>query len=241
MRGGLRFRLGVLFALGVVGLTVAGIGVGFGSPTAEPTGDAAEFVVSEENVTFSDRNRTVTVADDLSNATTVEIEATDAGQFRVDAERRQPLTDAERERAAEIARTNRTVQERLAAIDSVEITVEPIRKLETTKTVDLGNATMKNTSGNVSVYRFDANTSEESDGSVVVNRDPAYVEDRADVRISDPTADRKTQLKYSVTVDLANGTVTDATDWVALRESTPTVTGTEIDDTRDNSTGEVAE
>ena len=240
MGGALRSRLGVLVVLAAIGLTVAGIGVSFGTPTAD-SGDAAEFVVSEETVTFSDRNRTVTVADNVSNATTVEIQETDAGRFRVDAERRQPLTDAERERAIEIARTNRTVQERLAAIDSVEITVEPIRKLETTKTVDLSNATMKNTSGNVSIYRFDTNTSEESDGSVIVNRDPAYVENRADVRISDPTADRETQLQYSVTVDLANGTVTDATDWVALRESTPTVTGTEIDDAQDNSTREVTE
>jgi len=241
MGGALRSRLGVLVVLAVVGLTVAGIGVSFGTPTADSGDDAAEFVVSEENVTFADRNRTVTVTDNLSNVTTVEIEETDAGQFRVDAERRQPLTATERERAVDIARANQTVRERIDEMDRVEFSVDPIHKLEAAR-VDLGgNVTAVNTSGNVSVYRFETNESDSRERSVVVDREPAYVEGRADVRLSDPTAESGAQLRYSVTVDLPNGTVVDATDWVALRESAPTVSGTEVDGPRTKNTGEATE
>ena len=226
----LRFRLGVLLVLAVVGMMVAGIGVSFGNPTADATGDdAAEFVVSEENVTFSDRNRTVTVTENLSNVTTVEIEETDAGQFRVDADRRQPLTASERERAVDIARANQTVRQRVDEMNRVEFSVDPIYKLDM-RAVDLsGNVTSVNMSRNVSVYRVETNKSDSRERSVVVDREPSYVEDRADVRISDPTEDPETQLKYSVTVDLTNETVIDTTDWVTLRESAPTVTGTDSD------------
>ena len=237
MRGELRFRLGLLLVLTVVGLTVAGIGASFGTPTPDATGDdAAEFVVSERNVTFSDRNRTVTVTDDLSNVTTVEIEEAEPGRFRVDTERRQPLTDAERERAVEIARANRTVRQRVDEMNRTEFSVDPIQKLDTTAINLSGNVTPGHTSGNVSVYRFETNTSDSREGSVVVDRDPSYVEGRADVRISDPTADPETWLQYSVTVDLANETVTDTTDWVAIRESAPSVPGTEVDGAQINGT-----
>ncbi|WP_253738480.1 hypothetical protein [Halohasta salina] len=237
MREALRFRLGLLFVLTIVGLIVAGIGTGFGTPTPDATGDdAAEFVVSERNVTFSDRNRTVTVADDLSNVTTVEIEETDAGRFHVDAERRQPLTATERERAVDIARDNQTASERVGELDRVEFSVDPIYKLDTTEVDRSGNITSVNTSGNVSVYRFQTNRADSKEGSVVVDREAAYVEGRADVRISDPTDGAEEQLKYSVTVDLTNETVVDATDWVALRESAPTIAETEVEGVRINNT-----
>ncbi|MFD1642265.1 hypothetical protein [Halohasta litorea] len=237
MRGELRSRLGMLVVLTIVGLTAAGIGISYGIPTPDATGDdAAEFVVSEQNVTFSDRNRTVTVTDDLSNVTTVEVEETESGRYRVNAERRQPLTDADREHAIEVARNNRTVSERIDEMDRVEFSVDPIYKLETTEVYRSDNITSVNTSGNVSVYRFETNESNSREGSVVVDREPSYVEDRADVGISDPTDNRETRLKYSVTVDVANGTVIDVTDWAAIRQSRPTITGTEVDGTRTNST-----
>jgi len=219
-----RFRVAFLLGLAILGVGLAGFGTAFGvtGPIAadDPGG---EFVVSDQNVTFSAQGQEGTIVQNLSNVTTIEIKEADDGQFAVTTERDQPLTDAERERAREIARRNETVRGALEDMDEYELIVEPIHKIDELKTTQIsGEVSTVNESEGISKINLTGDSLSERDDAVVVQRDPSYVDDEAVVRISHPDEDEPTDLKYSVSIDLATETVTDITDWEEIRQG-PTV------------------
>lgn len=216
----IRSRLVVLAGLTVLGVALAGVGTALGM-TAPPTnhGDNPTFAVNEENVTFTDNGNRVTLVENMSTVRSVRIDKVGSTQFQVSTETAQPLTAAERERARRIALNNQTVQSHLASLENYEVTIEPIRRLNmTSMQVANFNATKVNDSGDGgSVFKITNVSSEHEDGTVVVQRDPQYVEDRAVVRIRQPGAPERRALKYTVRVDLANDTVTGITDWEEIR------------------------
>lgn len=224
MRTDLRMRLGLLVALAVVGVLVAGVGttLGGGSPLAPASG--GEFVVSESNVTFADRSRDVTVVDDMENVTRVEITEADEGRFRVETDRIRPLTAADRELAREIARSNGTVATNLATTARPELTVDPVKRIEANAIQFNVSVTTENESRGVTVVEVENESMDTGESGVVIDREPSYVDDRAVVRISDAEKEGRSALQYSVRVDLANETVTEITNWTAIRAGEPTVT-----------------
>lgn len=233
MPGDIRSRLAVLLVLAVVGMAIGGIGttvVGAGSGPSD--GADARFVVSERNVTFSTAHEDVRIDKDMSNVTSVRIEETGSGRFSVDTEREVSLTDADRERAKAIVRDNETVRRYLDDED-YELGVDTIKRVDTTQMQVEKNVSETDKSENSSMVEFELKneTREGSDGSVVVDREPSNVTDEAVVRVRDPSEDDRTDLKYSVHVDLVNKTVTDFTDWDEIRRSERTVDGTEIENT----------
>lgn len=235
MGSNIRSRLAVLLTLVVFGVAVAGIGATLGASSGTTAGADTRFVVTEQNVTVATDREEVTVTDDMSNVTSVRVRAAAAGQFSVETERAQLLTERKRERAKRIARTNETVQTHLAE-GTYTLDVDAVQRLDTTAMEISGNVTKRTESGNVTVIRYEAETEETADGSVVVDREPTYVPDEAVVRLRDPTASERTDLKYSVDVDLTNETVTDVTDWTEIRQNAPTINGTDISSPATNST-----
>ncbi|WP_256392980.1 hypothetical protein [Natronoarchaeum rubrum] len=209
-----RSRLVFLLGLAVLGIALAGIGTAFGvtAPIAadDPSG---EFVVSDQNVTFSTQSQEDTVVRNLSNVTTIEIEESTDGRFTVSTERDRPLTDAERERAKAIARGNDTVRRALDAMGEYELAVEPIHKIDELSTTQIsGDVSTVNESEGIFKINLSDDSLTERDDAVVVDRDPTYVDDEAIVRVRHSNGDAPTDLKYSVSVDLAAGTVTDITE-----------------------------
>ena len=235
MGSNIRSRLAVLLTLAVIGVAVAGIGATLGAPSGTTADADTRFVVTEQNVTVATDQEEVTVTEDMSNVTSVQVREAAAGQFSVETERAQPLTERERERAKRIARTNETVQTHLAE-GEYTLDVDAIQQVETTAMEISGNITERTESGNVTVIRYETDAEETADDSVVVDREPTYVPNEAVVRLRDPTASERTDLKYSVDVDLTNETVTDGTDWAEIRQHAPTINGTEISPPATNST-----
>ena len=235
MGSNIRSRLAVLLTLAVLGVAVAGIGTTLGAPSGTTAEADTRFVVTEQNVTVATDEEEVTVTEDMYNVTSVRVEEAAAGQFSVETERAQPLTEKERERAKQIARANETVQTHLAE-EEYTLDVDAIQQVETTAMQVSGNVTERTESGNVTVIRYEAEAEETADDSVVVDREPTYVPNEAVVRLRDPTASERTELKYSVDVDLTNETVTDVTDWIEIRQNAPTINGTEISPPATNST-----
>lgn len=233
MGSNIRSRLAVLLTLAILGVAVAGIGATLGAPSGTTADADTRFVVTEQNVTVATDQEEVTVTEDMSNVTSVRVREAAAGQFSVETERAQPLTERKRERAKRIARTNETVQTHLAD-GEYTLDVDAIQQVETTAMQVSGNVTERTESGNVTVIRYEAE--ETADDSVVVDREPTYVPNEAVVRLRDPTASERTELKYSVDVDLTNETVTDVTDWAEIRQHAPTINGTEISPPATNST-----
>ena len=220
----IRSRLLVLVGLAVIGVGVAGIGTAFGmtEPLSTP-GTSAEFVVSEDNITFVTAEQSETVVDDLSNVSEITIEETDSGQFTIQTAENQPLTESERERARTLAMTNGTVNEALTGMDTYELSVEPIQQLNTSASNQVSYDVVvesNETNGGVIIWET---TDDQNDGSVTIENDPSYVEDRATVRIRQSEADSSHDLKYTVDVDLANETVTDITDWDEIRQESSSV------------------
>lgn len=119
-----------LRALALVALAVLGGGAGYagtvlgvgGSLTEQPP--AGEFRVSDGGVSVSGANGTVTVVENMTGVTAVEMRATD-GRLAVDTTDR-ALSPADRDRAKAIARTDDRVRQRLAELGDYELTVEPI-------------------------------------------------------------------------------------------------------------------
>jgi len=207
-------RVGLLVALVVVGLALASVGTALG--VADPVTDserAGTFVVSEGNLTFSsDSDRTVVT--DLTGVETVELSRVGSSRFAVRTERATPLSEADRRLAKRIARSNETVVRALARVENPGLTVEPIRKLTveesvrfTAEPVDGVNVTSAD--AETQVYRMRNETIGNESGTVVVERDPDYVDGEATVEVR--TGDD--ELRYSVHVDLKNETVDGITDW----------------------------
>jgi len=223
-----RVRLAVLVCLAALGVGLAGIGAAVGVTELITAGDTSgEFVVADDSVTFSDGTENVTVVENTANVTAIRVEETAPGRFTVDTEVERPLSAAERERAVEVARSNATVSARLDRLDGYELTVDPVYRVTADQmtgynvTIDADDVTNGSDDG---VYVGTVNVSTETrDGEVVVQRDPSYVEDRAVVRVRQPDASERRELRYSVDIDLANGTVTGITDWTGGREETTVI------------------
>ena len=221
----IRTRLLVLAGLVVVGIAVAGVGTAF--DVTEPlskTGPSGEFVVSDENVTFVGPSGSETVVTTLTNVRKITIERDDAGQYRLHTSKNQPLTDDERERARTIAVTNDTVEQSVETMGGYELSVEPIQKLDTSASSQQSYDVVidgNQTSDEFTIVGTD--TDDQEDGAVTIERDPSYVEDRAVVRIRQPGEDERSDLKYTVDVDLANDTVTGITDWEEIRRDSTSI------------------
>lgn len=215
-----RSRVAFLLSLAIFSIALVGVGTALGVTdpltSDEPGG---EFVVSDQNVTFSNQDQQDTIVQNLSNVTTINIEETNAGQFTVKTDRDQPLTTAECERAIKLARTNETVRQSLADMEAYELTVDPIYKIDDLTTTQInGTVSSVNDSSGVTKINTTDTSYSNHNNSVVVQRDPSYVEDKATIRIRQPNEDGRTSLKYTVSVDLATETVTDITDWEEIRE-----------------------
>jgi len=219
-----RSRLVFLLGLTILAVGLAGLGTAFGV-TAPLAADnpGGEFVVSDQNVTFSTQGQEDTVVQNLSNVTTIEIEESEDGQFAVTTERDQPLTDAERDRAREIARRNETVRQDLEDMDEYELTVDPVYRIDELSTTQIsGEVSTVNESEGITMINFTDDSLSERDDAVVIQRDPSYVDDEAVVRVRQPNNGDQIEQEYSVSVNLATETVTDITDWADIRQD-PTV------------------
>ncbi|OAQ53036.1 hypothetical protein HTG_09400 [Natrinema mahii] len=210
-------RLIALLALASfgVGTAWAGAAVGLGDPIA--TGSGGEFSVSGTDVTFSDGDSEVTVLENVSGTESIEIAAAD-GRLTVDSEPADPLTDAERDRALEIARDNETVTRRLESMDEYELAVEPIKgihadsmqqtsiSLSETTTVEAENGTTARTFTGESE---DFTVEREDDAVVVSPAEQTYAEDDVTVAISEPGSN---EPRYEAQVDLEAERVVVVTD-----------------------------
>lgn len=219
----IRARVLLVAGLAVLGVTLAGVGTGLGmtSPLTSP-GERPQFVISDESVTWSNAGHNVTLVENMSNVRMIQIEKVGSAQFRVQTEAERPLTATERQRARQIARHNRTVQTALASLENYTVTVDPIREI-TVSAEPTGryNATTDGSVDTGETFTISNATGDNEDGAVVARREPTYVADRAVVQIRQPSEPQRHELKYSVRVDLANGTVSAITDWEAIRTDSP--------------------
>jgi hypothetical protein len=223
MHATVRSRLFALGALAVLGLGLAGAGTAFGlTEPLSQMGSPAEFVVADGNVTLSADGESTTLVENVSDVRAVTIEETGDGQFTVRTREERPLTVAERERARSVALANETLRQKLDAMPAYELSVDPIQKLNATAVdqISLDSADSGDGSGEFTVE----STGDSGDGSVTIVRDPTYVEGRAVVRVRRPDMTHPADLKYTADVNLTSGTVTDITDWDAIRRE-PESTG----------------
>jgi hypothetical protein len=199
-------RLALLAALAATGVALAGVGTVVGlTGTATPDAPAGEFVVSD-NVTFTTAGGDRTKLANLTADSEVRISRTGPGTFAVETESSTPLSEADRELARRVARENETVSRALERMGAYELTVDPVRKLQTVELDVEQVRTAENSStvsANKTVYVMNVSTGSDE---VVVDREPQYVRDMASVQVS-PPGGRET--RYHATVDLANRTVVD--------------------------------
>ncbi|NEU55674.1 hypothetical protein [Halorussus sp. MSC15.2] len=213
MKDAVRFRVLALVGLAAlgVGLALVGTAIGVGGPLAD-TGSDVEFTVSEDNVTLSNDRRTVTVVENMTGVETVEI-TEDDGQFRVRTGGSDSLTAAERDRAVAIARNNATVSQYLDRTNRYELGVELIERINASSgrrvTGDAGQNLSLDESG-TATFTVENVTTADGDDSVTIDRDLSSAEQRVTVTVRRP-ADG--ELRYSITVDLADETVVEITDW----------------------------
>ena len=104
-------------------------------------------------------------------------------------------------------------------METYELTVDPIYKIDdlTTTQITGSVSSVNDSSGVIKMNTTDTSYSDRNN-SVVVQREPSYVEGEATVRVRQPNEDERTSLKYTVSIDLATKTVTDITDWEEIRE-----------------------
>jgi len=210
-------RVLTLTALALVGIGIgwAGTAAGLGGQITD-TGSAPAFVVSGNDVTFSDSEREITVLEDFSEEQRIEITERDGG-LRIETESTNPLTEAERERALEIARGNETVQRRLAEMDAYELSVEPIKGVpeDAMNRVSLNVSAEDVTAVDESDGRFRVDleenaTVEASEDSVTISPgDQTYVEDDVYVEIRDPDTN---EVRYKTQVNLPEERVVIVSD-----------------------------
>jgi len=214
MRPDVPARAGLLLGLAALGLGLAGAGAAIGVDSPVTDESPPGFTVTDSNVTLSDGDREVTVINDTGSVDRIEI-AEEGGRVTVRTEYEPPLTDVERERAVAIVRGNETLRARLAAMDGYELDVEPIKRITADRATVRTLSSVEKDSGSFHVVTTGNGTERTTlpiDGSesVTVARDPTYLDHRANVRIR-PTGSER--ARYSVTVDLTNGTVVRTTDW----------------------------
>lgn len=207
-------RVIALAALAVVGLALAGIGSGFGlAGGIADGGRIAEVSIDGSNVTVSDNGSDVVLTETVSETSDIEV-VDDGGEITVAERAGDPFAQRERERAVEIARRNETVASYLQTVDDAEFAVEPVENVPSeelqTDTVRLDASEANGTVASGGTVQVVNVTVDESGDSATIDREPTSVEDRAVVQID--AADQG-DSRYWVDVDLADGTVTDVTDW----------------------------
>lgn len=197
-----------------VGLAWAGTAVGVSGiiTGGETTG---EMNVASDSLTFKDASGEVMVRENLSTTETVEISASH-GEITVTTDEHVPLTAVQRERAREIARANETMSQSLNEMDDVAVSVEPIKKMSADSATQFDvetESSLNESSGTFTVEGRPVETDENSVRIGSAQSNVTYVEDRAVVRIRHAATD---ELRYSVTVDTANSTVVEITDWKSI-------------------------
>ncbi|ELZ30197.1 hypothetical protein C475_00642 [Halosimplex carlsbadense 2-9-1] len=173
----IRLRALALVALAVLGggAGYAGTALGVAGPLSEAA-PAGEFRVSDSGVTLSGTNGTVTVVENMTGVTAVEMSATDD---RLAVETTEgPLSPTDRDRAKAIARSDERVRQRLAELDEYELTVEPIYGISADRAGSMnvsvdGNWTETGANGTESggtrAFEVRNATIETGDGSVTVS------------------------------------------------------------------------
>ncbi|OYR38764.1 MULTISPECIES: hypothetical protein [unclassified Halorubrum] len=208
-----RTGLVVLLVLASVGVGLAGTlaALGVGDPIADRD-QVGEVSIAGTNVTASSDKSDTAVVTNVSETSDIEL-TEDGGDILITTRENDRFTRHERGRAVEIVRANRTVASYLETVENEELTVEPIRKLNSgeaqtaTFTFDVEETNSTLSAGETVKIRN--LTVEKSDDTVTVDREPSYVEDRAVVRIG--RAGRE-DARYRAEIDLANETVVDITD-----------------------------
>jgi hypothetical protein len=228
----IRSRLLVLAGLTVISIGLAGAGTAFG--VAEPladTGSAPEFTISGDTVTVSSGGKSDTLLSNLSQVSEIKIEETATGEFTIQTAEDEPLSQSERQQAESIAMSNATVEQVLDSMDTYELTVEPVQKVNISASNVISrnitieeNQTNGTFSGEFTINETESDT--EREGVVRIRRESNYVDDRAVVRVYKPGVDSNQDLRLTVDVDLVNGTVTDILNWDTLRQNSSRVTKT---------------
>lgn len=227
MNDALRSPYFVLLGLAVVGVSLAGVGTALGvtQPLIQSE-SSAEFVVTEQNVTFEAGGESETVVANMTQVEEISIDESTDGRFTVNTTESRPLTASERDRARQIALDNETVRAGITSTDDYRVSVTAIRKVNAssfeTESINMSEAEQVDGEYDFGLW-MNGTSSEDGDGAVTIEREPNYVEDRVSVRLYGLETDEDT-LEYSIDVDLSNGTVTDVTDWDEVRESTETIT-----------------
>lgn len=226
----IRTRLLVLAGLTVISVGLAGAGTAFGvaGPLAE-TGSAPEFTISGDTVTVSSGGESDTVVSNLSRVSEIKIEETEVGEFTIQTAKDQPLTQSDRQRAQTIAMSNATVEQVLNNMDTYDLTVEPVQKVNisasslTSQNITIEeNQTNGTFGGEFIINETESDTQREQ--VVRIRRESNYVDGRAVVRVHKSGVPSGQDLKLTVDVDLVNGTVTDVLNWDTLGQNTSTVT-----------------
>lgn len=215
-----RTRLLVLAALAVVGSGLAGAGIALGVENHVTSDPMGEVSIIKTNVTVASSDGDVVLTENVSETSDIQLsKGGDRITIVEQADEDIPLTPRDRQRAVEIARTNATIESYLETTANATISVEPIKKMSATEmerqTVDSNLNRTESTIASAGTVRVVNVTIEESNESITVGREPSYVDDQAVVRIGSPG--RETP-KYSVQVDLENGTIIDTTYWDTIGE-----------------------
>lgn len=216
-------RLGAIVALAAIGVGLAIAGNAVSLDASADTADAVgQLSVSGDYLTVSDGTREVVGVANLSEAQGLEVVNED-GVFAVRIESDQPLTRAERDRAAEIARSNGTVSDYLRTVEDYSLDIQPIEKVGTdavrnfsvreTASIE-GSVDSGSASGDGSFVFVESDREDGSeDESVTITRNRTYVDGEANVRVYGPDG----EVRYSLVVDLTSGRVEDITDWTETR------------------------
>jgi hypothetical protein len=221
-----RSRVVLLLVLAVLGLSLAGVGSVLGvTQSLTPADTSAEFVVTSDEITVDGGGGERTLVANMTDVRDVSIAASNDGHFTVETTETPSLTAADRSRAKAIARENDTVQAVIGRLAEYRVTVDPVERISAsslqTESLNLSDA-RRTGDGSTFVVRTNETATGDYD-AVWIHREPTYVEDRATVRMYRPGGGGDA-LRYAVDVDLANGTVTDLTDWERSREAAETIT-----------------
>lgn len=216
----IRSRLLLLVGLSILGIGMAGVGTTLMMPEQlANTGTNSEFIVSDENVTFTTENESEILVHNTSNLSQISIRETDTGQFSISTTENQVLNATERERAREVSLDNSTVAQGLDKIDEYEVSVEPIQRVTLSDNTPQSYNISINKSNEMSGNTFTINETsveEQQSGTVTISRDTNYVVDSAVVRIREQRQDGSGELIYVVDVDLSTDSVTDVVDWRSI-------------------------
>ncbi|MFC7043978.1 hypothetical protein [Halonotius sp. GCM10025705] len=216
----IRSRLLLLVGLSILGIGIAAVGTTFMMPEQlATTGTNSEFIVSDENVTFTTGNESEILVHNTSNLSQISIRETETGHFSISTTENQVLNASERERAREVALDNSTVAQGLDKIDEYEVSVEPIQQVTLSDTTSQSYNISINNSSEMSGDTFTINeTSVErhQSDSVTISRDSNYVADSAVVRIREQRQGGSGELIYVIDVDLSTDRVTEVVDWRSI-------------------------